>query len=58
MSEKSIALCLFRGKWTYDMNKSIRPNKKELKMQFPEIYGGTIFDIVIYKLYYVIKRFI
>ncbi len=55
---EGISLCLFRGKWTNDINKSIRPNKKELKTLFPKIYGGSFFDIMLYKLNNVIKRLI
>lgn len=53
---KGISLRLFRGKWTYDINKSVRPNKKELKMQFPKIYGGSIIDVFLYRLYNITKK--
>ena len=53
---KGISLRIFRGKWTYDLSKSVRPNKKELMIRFPDIYGGSKMDIFLYRLSNVIHK--
>ncbi len=41
--------CL-RGRWTKRFNKSAHDEDKAIRAEFPDIYNGTTFDIILYEI--------
>lgn len=47
---KGLSLCLFRGKWTRDLQLSRYQNKQDLIYKYPMVYGGSKKDVFLYRL--------
>ncbi len=44
------ALYQFRGQWTKHFRESHYTNKAKLKAEYPDVFGGTEWDVLIYKI--------
>ena len=47
---KGYQLRIFRGKWTRDLGLSKITNKSFFSSNYPEVFGGSQFDIFLYRL--------